>query len=79
MGRKQAITIEQRIALQHPRSTQKQASDWFYQQFNHRLSQSTVSESLSKQYSNLDNLSGTDISTLKQKAWPMARARKIPS
>jgi hypothetical protein len=79
MGRKQAITIEQQIALrrwayqQHPRPTQKQAGDWFFQQFNHRISQSTVLESLLKQYDNLDNLPArTALSKLKQKQslWP---------
>ena len=74
MGRKRAITIEQRIALrrwahqQHLRPTQKQAGDWFFQQFTYRNSQSTVLEPLSKQYDNINNLPArTALSKLKQK------------
>jgi hypothetical protein len=53
MPRKQPILLEQRRALrawarkQHQKPTQKQCIEWFLQQYNHKLSQSTVSESLS--------------------------------
>jgi beta-lactamase class D len=73
MARKQAVTIEQRVALrkwahfQHPRPSQKQCIEWFLENFGHRLSQSTVSESLSKQYANLEASSGSRSRTDK---WP---------
>lgn len=59
-GSKQAITVEQRAALrawyqlQYPRPSQNARIEWFFDKYNHRISQSTVSESLSKQYVNLD-------------------------
>lgn len=60
MPRKQAITLEQRQALrnwahqQHPKPSQRACINWFYEQYNHKLSQSTVSESLSQHFKNLD-------------------------
>ena len=61
MGGKKAINHEQRRALrnwahsQHPKPSQKACIEWFQQQFNHQISQSTVSESLSSQFANLDD------------------------
>lgn len=56
------ITIEQRRALrrwvlsQAPKPSHKACIEWFFEQFNHRISQSTVSESLSVRFANLDDL-----------------------
>jgi hypothetical protein len=61
MPKKQAITIEQRWSLcnwahsQHPKPTQKACIDWFYNKYNHKLSQSTVSKSLSSHFASLDD------------------------
>src|SRR5947209_4986674 len=61
MPRKQAISIEQRRALrawahsQHPKPSQKACIEWFYNTYNHKLSQSTVSESLGLHFKALDN------------------------
>lgn len=61
MPQKQQIRIEQRRALrswahnQHPRPTQRACIEWFQQQFGHKFSQSTVSESLSSHFDSLDN------------------------
>jgi hypothetical protein len=58
-----SITIEQQQALQRWQSSQtptlsyKACIDWFYTQFNHKISQSTVSESLGAHFSHLDNMS----------------------
>lgn len=58
-----SITIEQRRALRRWRSSQtptpshKACIDWFYTQFNHKISQSTVSESLGAHFSHLDDTS----------------------
>ena len=60
MPQKQAISFEQRRALrnwahqQHPKPSQKACIEWFFSKYQHRLSQSTVSESLSSHFSNLD-------------------------
>lgn len=60
MSSRRGIQIEQRRALrrwahqQHPRPTQKQCIEWFHQQYSHKLSQSTVSESLGAHFSYLD-------------------------
>ena len=61
MGPRHSITIDQRRALrrwahqQNPKPTQKQAIDWFHQEYNHKLSQSTISESLGSRFACLDN------------------------
>ena len=60
MPQKQAISLEQRRALrswahqQHPKPSQKACIEWFYTKYNHKLSQSTVSESLSTHFKDLD-------------------------
>ena len=60
MPRKQAISLEQRRALrnwahqQHPKPSQKACIEWFFSKYQHKLSQSTVSESLSSHFSSLD-------------------------
>ena len=61
MSQRQGITIEQQRALcrwahrQHPKPTQKQCIEWFLHEYNHKLSQSTISKSLSTRFSHLDN------------------------
>lgn len=75
MPRKQAITLEQRRALrkwahqQYPKPTQKACIDWFLLQFNHKLSQSTVSESLSAHFKDLDT-STTQGQRIRTGQWP---------
>jgi len=75
MPRKQAITLEQRRALrkwahqQHPKPSQKACIDWFFEQFNHRLSQSTVSESLSSHFKDLDDTAAQG-QRLRTGQWP---------
>ena len=77
MGRKQAITSEQRAALrawyqrQYSKPSQKACIEWFFDKYSYRISQSTVSESLSKQYTSLD----TDDS---QSAKPRSRTGQWP-
>ncbi|KAI1007383.1 hypothetical protein K3495_g839 [Podosphaera aphanis] len=62
---RQSVTIEQRRALRQWRKsqtepvTQKACIEWFSREFNHDISQSTVSESLSSKYSYLDEASLT--------------------
>ena len=64
-GLRQSISDSQRRALrtwyrsQYPRPLQKKCVEWFHQKFKHRISQSTVSEILSKKYSYLDQDSST--------------------
>jgi Fission yeast centromere protein N-terminal domain/Tc5 transposase DNA-binding domain len=76
MTRRQGITIEQRKALrrwahrQHPKPTQKQCIEWFLQEYNHKLSQSTVSESSSTHFSYLDNSTDSDSKRLREGHWP---------
>jgi hypothetical protein len=61
MGSRHSITIDQRRALrrwvhhQHPKPTQKQSIEWFLHEYHHKLSQSTVSESLGSRFTFLDD------------------------
>ncbi|PQM43460.1 hypothetical protein VC83_09587 [Pseudogymnoascus destructans] len=65
MPRKNTITLEQRRALrhwahkQHPKPSQKACINWFLHEFNHRLSQLTISDSLSDRFKHLDNSTTT--------------------
>jgi hypothetical protein len=76
MPRKQPISLEQRRALrswahqQHPKPSQKQCIEWFLQQYNHRLSQSTVSESLSHHFDCLDDAPNANRARLRTGQWP---------
>jgi hypothetical protein len=76
MPKKQAITLEQRRSLrnwahsQHPKPSQKACIDWFYNKYNHKLSQSTVSESLSSHFTSLDDDSATGGQRLRLGQWP---------
>jgi hypothetical protein len=76
MTPRQGITIEQRRALrrrahrQHPKPTQKQCIEWFLQEYNHKLSQSTVSESLSTHFSHLDDCTNSESKRLREGFWP---------
>jgi hypothetical protein len=82
MPLKRPILIEQRRALrnwahrQSPKPTHKQCIEWFFEQYNHRLSQSSISESLSNTYSNLDNPTSTIPTTIRIRAgnWPELEA-----
>lgn len=67
MSTRKGISLDQRRALrrwahrQTPKPTQKQCIAWFLQEYDHKLSQSTVSDSLSKAFEYLDedlNLTG---------------------
>ena len=61
MGSRHSITIDQRRALrrwvhqQHPKPTQKQSIEWFLCEYHHKLSQSTISESLGSRFTFLDD------------------------
>jgi hypothetical protein len=76
MSHRQGITIEQQRALhrwahrQHPKPTQKQCIEWFSQEFNHKLSQSTVSESLGARFAFLDSLNQTEGMQIREGNWP---------
>lgn len=76
MPPKRGISIEQRRALrrwahrQVPKPTQRQCIEWFFQEYNHRLSQSTVSESLSSTFANLDDSSHPTSLRLRTGNWP---------
>jgi hypothetical protein len=76
MTKRFAITIEQRRALrkwahqQHPKPSQKQCIEWFSQNYGHKLSQSTVSESLSSHFKDLDKAIQATGSRLRVGQWP---------
>jgi hypothetical protein len=78
MPYKRSITVDERRALrrwahrQTPKPTQKQCIDWFQGEYNHRLSQSTVSESLSTAFAHLDDPSTFLPTALRQRTghWP---------
>jgi len=77
MPRNKPITIEQRRALrewhsrQYPRPSQKACQRWFKDKYNHSLSQSTVSESLSKHFDSVDNSSAISTAArLRTGTWP---------
>ncbi|KZF19571.1 Homeodomain-like protein [Xylona heveae TC161] len=64
---------------QYPRPRHAACIDWFERQFHHRVSQSTVSESLSNRYSYLDSPAPPRLSskpTFKNRAgqWPLLEA-----
>ena len=75
MPRKQAISFEQRCALrnwahqQHPKPSQKACIEWFHSKYQRKLSQSTVSESLSSHFSKLDKLASAG-QRLQTGQWP---------
>jgi len=84
-SRRRPITVAQRLALRryaqkHPQLNQTALVTWFEKEFDHRLSQGTVSESLSKRFSHLDTTTiSTNNTTLeKTKArspqWPQLEA-----
>jgi len=79
MPRKQAMTLDQRRALrtwahrQSPRLSQKACIEWFQQQYSHRISQSTVSESLSSHFSTLDSTVATS-ARVRLSQWPELEA-----
>jgi DDE superfamily endonuclease/Fission yeast centromere protein N-terminal domain/Tc5 transposase DNA-binding domain len=78
MSSKKGISIDQRRALrkwahqQSPKPSQKQCIEWFYQEYQHRLSQSTVSESLSKTFAYLDGNTNPNPTSLRVRGgnWP---------
>lgn len=80
-----AISDSQRKALRawyfhrYPRPRHKDCIEWFYERFNHRISQSTVSEILSNRYSYLDQdptLQTSVRESFRQRAphWPILEA-----
>jgi hypothetical protein len=44
--------------------------EWFLQEYNHKLSQSTVSESLSTHFSHLDDCTNSESQRLREGFWP---------
>lgn len=76
MPRKRPITVEERRALrrwaqqQVPRPTQRQCIEWFERQYHHKLSQSTISESLSSNFEALDKTQDTGIQRRRLGQWP---------
>lgn len=75
------ITLEQRLALRqfsqqnYPRPSQKACGIWFFDKYNIRLSQSTISESLSSRFESLDKAPTSSFPRLKGSrqravAWP---------
>ncbi|RDW84504.1 hypothetical protein BP6252_02094 [Coleophoma cylindrospora] len=79
---KRPILVEERRALrrwahrQRPKPTHKQCIEWFFEQYNHRLSQSSVSESLSKTFANLDDPTAIISTSVRVRAgnWPELEA-----
>lgn len=76
---RQGITIEQRRALrrwahrQHPKPSQKACIQWFQETYGHKVSQSTVSESLSVTFARLDTEAGAISSSalrIRSGFWP---------
>ncbi|KFZ10644.1 hypothetical protein V501_05089 [Pseudogymnoascus sp. VKM F-4519 (FW-2642)] len=78
---RQSITIKQRRALrrwahrQHPKPSQKACIQWFQETYGHKVSQSTISESLSITFARLDTEAGAGAipaSTLRIRSgfWP---------
>ena len=74
---RQSITEAERKALrewysgQYPKPRQKACIEWFQTQFNHRIQQSTVSESLSEKYSHLDAIAATNSKRKRHPQWPI--------
>jgi hypothetical protein len=70
------ISTQQRVALrsyaqQHHSQNQQQLASWFEQQFGHRPSQGTISESLSAPFIELDQRSeGPSQRRLRTQHWP---------
>ena len=76
MPPKQRILLEQRRALrvwahsQHPRPSQKACIAWFQNKYGLKISQSTVSESLSSHFEAVDSTTDTQRSRLRTGQWP---------
>lgn len=76
MPPKKPITIDQRRALrtwvrqQATRPSQKACIEWFGKQYNRRITQSTVSESLSSRFDSIDNNKPTEGSRIRLGQWP---------
>ena len=76
------ISDEQRKALrrwyqrQHPKPRQSDAAKWFEIKFGHRITQSTVSESLSDRFAYLDTPSTSNTTSFRQRQpqWPLLEA-----
>jgi len=82
MARK-SISDEQRRALrvwfraQHPRPRQIDAVRWFEERYHHRITQSTISESLSSRFAYLENVpakASTSSYRQRQAQWPLLEA-----
>jgi hypothetical protein len=76
MSTRKGISLDQRRALrrwahqQNPKPTQKQCIQWFFDEYNHKVSQSTVSESLSKTFEHLDENSNSTSIRIRGGNWP---------
>jgi Fission yeast centromere protein N-terminal domain len=76
------ISDEQRKALrkwfqsQHPKPRQSDAAKWFEVKFGHRITQSTVSESLSDRFTYLDTDLDMNKTSFRQRQpkWPILEA-----
>lgn len=76
MSTRKGISLEQRRSLrkwahrQTPKPSQKQCIEWFLHEFSHRISQSTVSESLSKTFEHLDENPNLTSLRIRGGNWP---------
>ena len=76
MPPKQRILLEQRRALrawahkQHPKPSQKACIAWFHEQYGLKISQSTVSESLSSHFEAIDTSGDSQRSRIRTGQWP---------
>ena len=77
---RKSINNQQRKALrtwyftQAIKPTQKACIAWFESQFGHRISQSTVSESLSDHFKHLDQTPASEGSRQRTAQWPILEA-----
>jgi hypothetical protein len=76
MPLKQRIRLEQRRALrvwahqQHPKPLQKACITWFHERYGFKISQSTVSKSLSSHFEAIDTSGNSQRSRLRTGQWP---------
>ena len=76
------MTVDQRCDLQkwyqtqYPKPTQKATAAWFLDKYGFRITQSTVSESLSQRFDNIDKAdqSATVVQRQQAPAWPKLEA-----
>ncbi|KFY25459.1 hypothetical protein V491_01729 [Pseudogymnoascus sp. VKM F-3775] len=77
MKTEQHCALRSWYSQQNPRPTQKACIEWFLQTYNHRLTQSTVSDSLSSRFASLDSPTSSISPTTQRRkaaAWPELEA-----